>query len=829
MKKILGSILGTNQEENKMRITSLKEDNVKLVSKQKLLSEEKVLLQTENASLNEKKTLLQSQNESLNEEKMFLQGKNKSLVAEANQRIQEAKTIIEERDQIIDDLRNQLDTYQKSYGKMDEKPEVENALQIIGEFDRDANFLADIKAITKNDFNAQQLEAIRYPMDQHLRIIAGAGSGKTETICTKAAYLYRIENVKQSRIGMITFTRKAANEMKERVNQLLRVDNSSMVIGTFHNVFSRIYKQIVKRFPDLKGEGVFVDLDRLKQNSKTYKDELNNFIQKYKLVALSNYGDKTLEDRISFWLSMDYSFEEMQELVKKHFEGKIKDRSHEPISQRFYNMMIEFYQFRKDKQIGTFDDMMTNLYNILKKDEEYREFARSEVFDFMFVDEFQDTNPLQMGILELLCPPDKELEDKELEDKESLKMIIVGDDDQSIYAFRGSDPKYIKEFSEKYSTHSVKLMTNYRSKENIVHTGNRVIKMNDHDRLPKSMEPFHNEEGLAFIQKCTTVKKEAEWIVQTIKKLEGKMNTNYRDYTVLYRSSKQVEALKSYCIKHSIPFVISPDKLGEIFKVPEFTSMMKGIRCYLHGSSKNKRWEDLLNTLKYKFFISNNQKFKINETDYDDEIISKFVEFVQKRQRGKHDLKDLREILYSLEEIRTNNKLDMNTIFQAYFRLPANKSYMSVDSYELVMGALADNRTWKELSEYCNRLKNEKEDMADNLKKYQKGEYNALQLTTIHSSKGLSFPNVFVIGCYQGGLPSNQSEDLRNADINGGIEKAEPIQTVEEERRLMYVAVTRAKKNLFVTAPAKNGEQTLDNSIFLKELGLSNGSKFKVH
>lgn len=169
---------------------------------------------------------------------------------------------------------------------------------------------------------------------------------------------------------------------------------------------------------------------------------------------------------------MGFSIEMMTKYIEKHF-NVLEPTSDETLSQRFQKMMREFYDKRKSNKIVVFDDYMLNLLHVLKDDIQAREYVQKR-FQYIFIDEFQDTNPLQMDIIKLICPPDL---------KDGAKLIIVGDDDQSIYYFRGAEPKYIKDFNQMYETQTLKLMTNYRSTSKIVQAGNRVIAFNENNRI----------------------------------------------------------------------------------------------------------------------------------------------------------------------------------------------------------------------------------------------------------------------------------------------------------------------------------------------------------
>ncbi|WP_412093666.1 UvrD-helicase domain-containing protein, partial [Peribacillus simplex] len=240
-----------------------------------------------------------------------------------------------------------------------------------------------------------QIAAIRHNTEQHLRIIAGAGSGKTQTICAKAAYLVLMKNIRQEKIAMFTFTKKAKDEMVERVEEFLDDGKIKISIGTFHGIFQRLYKELKTKFPYVNSMGINGE-DPIEGEQK-YKRLLYTFIKRYRLKQLDeNAGDKNLFEKIGYWTNMGYSIEDMEMFIEKHFND-LETEVDNPLSQRFKEMMIEFYETRKSQNIVIYDDYMINLLQVMKNDKEALEFIQQR-FEYIFIDEFQDTNPLQMEL-----------------------------------------------------------------------------------------------------------------------------------------------------------------------------------------------------------------------------------------------------------------------------------------------------------------------------------------------------------------------------------------------------------------------------------------------
>ncbi len=737
----------------------------------------------------------------------------KNLVRNKEVHIETLERIIEEVETRLNNSIQTEESYKARYGEI---VTYSTSDEIVGEWDEDKGFFDHIEKIKGNSFNSQQLSAVRYRMEQNLRIIAGAGSGKTETICAKAAYLIMMESVPQSRICMVTFTRKAADEMRERVEKFLGEEGTNVYIGTFHSIFKSLFNQLIKRFPSFASVGVVGEIN--KKSTENYEKLLRSLIKKYRLSDLDKYGDKLIKDRVNYWTSLTYSPTEMRDFVAMHYNGIDKDSEY-LLSERFYDMLIEFNEIRVREKLVVFDDFLLNLYYSLQKFEAAREFIWSK-FDYMFVDEFQDINPLQMEILKLICPPQGG----------GPKLIIVGDDDQSIYAFRGSDPDFIKEFHEIYSTKTIELMTNYRSKHNIVTAGNRIISENNNNRILKSMTPFHDSEGEAFVWAANDATDEANWIITKAQELGSKQvyqempnQINYKCSTVLYRSVGQLQNVYQVLDERNIPYVIESkeDVLG-IFNISNFKySFNKWLTLFRTNNLTDELalWSPILNELANSHYISNNDFNRFIRSARSEYLINDFLQFVEKN-KPRVDTAIINKYLLGLMEIRSGRDVEVIQIVGSFFEFPVVKKEMTKEEIDWITKEVKHYRTWGNLISYYERLKDKSKQMKERLEEYNKGKYNALCFMTIHKSKGLAFDNVFVMGVYEEGLPAKKAKLLNSLNITECKEKAEPPPTIEEERRLMYVAVTRAKHNLYVTFPKTTQGKAIKRSSFIKHLGL---------
>ena len=484
-------------------------------------------------------------------------------------------------------------TYEAAYGEapglieeeMQEKESKENN-----------SFFKMMEKRSYNRFNQEQKAAITYDMQKHLRIIAGAGSGKTQTICAKAVYLMTQKQVDEERILMITFTRNAANELKKRVDNFSQ-RKTAVHIGTFHSIFFRIYNEICRKFPDVAMQGIQGDFS--KDTAQKVNAVLQQLIRKYNLYLFDQYGEKTIASRLDYWQNMNLSIEEMIQLVKEKYDS-IDKNARQPISERLYGMLTELQEQKRRQQLLEFNDVLQNLKSALENDEIQRYIGQK--YDYLFIDEFQDTNPLQWEIV------------KRMTKENGIKLIVVGDDDQSIYGFRGSEPAYIKNFEKEYPTKTLFLLTNYRSRAAIVQGANRLISYNKNDRIPKAMIPAQKEAGIMEAYLFSDTKAESQWLISQIQSFIQK-NGKYKESIILYRSASQTQQLVQSLLKTNIPFVLEADSPYEgIFGIKSFQQFYQKIvhwQTAQNPQKKHQAYQQLLRQLMVDCYL---KKVKVINT-----------------------------------------------------------------------------------------------------------------------------------------------------------------------------------------------------------------------
>ncbi|WP_288647484.1 ATP-dependent helicase [uncultured Enterococcus sp.] len=649
-----------------------------------------------------------------------------------------------------------------------------------------------------NRFNQEQKAAITYDMEKHLRIIAGAGSGKTQTICAKAVYLMTQKQVDEERILMITFTRNAANELKKRVDNFSQ-RKTAVHIGTFHSIFFRIYNEICRKFPEVAMQGIQGDFS--KDTAQKVNAVLQQLIRKYNLYLFDQYGEKTIASRLDYWQNMNLSIEEMIQLVKEKYDS-IDKNARQPISERLYGLLTELQEQKRRQQLLEFNDVLQNLKSALENDEIQRYIGQK--YDYLFIDEFQDTNPLQWEIV------------KRMTKENGIKLIVVGDDDQSIYGFRGSEPAYIKNFEKEYPTKTLFLLTNYRSRAAIVQGANRLISYNKNDRIPKAMIPAQKEAGIMEAYLFSDTKAESQWLISQIQSFIQK-NGKYKESIILYRSASQTQQLVQSLLKTNIPFVLEADSPYEgIFGIKSFQHFYQKIvhwQTALNLQKKNQAYQQLLRQLMADCYLKKSECDQYFSPKYQNIAVADYILSISPNLKSKSA--EIREFEEALR--KTDQHQEIYSLVQSYLHLPRIAKEIDQSDQEWIREEVKQHATFRRLQALSQETQATAKELKTRLIAYRQGKLDALCIQSIHKSKGLSYRNVFLIGCNEGSLPYNGATEKKVIDFNEI--KAEPVTTIEEERRLFYVAMTRARNRLYLCVPQMKNTRKLKVSRFVKETG----------
>jgi DNA helicase-2/ATP-dependent DNA helicase PcrA len=615
--------------------------------------------------------------------------------------------------------------------------------------------------------NERQREAVLHT-DGPLMIVAGAGSGKTKVLTTRIAHLMA-KGVDAFNILALTFTNKAAAEMKDRVEHILgNTEARNLYIGTFHSVFARILRAEAHRigFPN---SFTIYDTDDSKSVVKTVTNELNLDVQHYKPNVVFN--------RIS---SAKNALVGPSEYINDYYLQQEDMRSNRPMIGSIYDA----YSKRCFKNGALdFDDLLFKMYELLKTFPEVLHKYQHK-FKFILIDEYQDTNPAQYEIIKLLGAAHE-------------NVCVVGDDAQSIYSFRGATIQNILQFQKDYEeVQVIKLEQNYRSTQNILSIANEVIK-NNKGQIPKTLFTENASGEKIRLVRTMTDNEEGKFVADAIQEQKLRNHFHNKEFALLYRTNAQSRAFEESLRRMNIPYtiyggisfyqrkeikdylaylrlIVNPadeESLKRIINYPVRgigkTSVDKAI---LAANNNNiSMWQVLENAPGYGFkpgtlqsieefviMIKSFQSMQATKNAYDIAFhVGKHTLFVRelfndKSTEGVQRYENVQELLNSIKE---------------FIETPSNEE----------SGEVGDKR----LGAYLQQITlltdaDEKDPNADTVK-----------LMTIHAAKGLEFPVVFVGGLEEGLFPNAMSLNTR--------------EELEEERRLFYVAITRAKIRLYLT------------------------------
>jgi len=602
--------------------------------------------------------------------------------------------------------------------------------------------------------NQIQTEAVEYNNSASM-IVAGAGSGKTRVLTYKIAYLID-QGVKPESILALTFTNKAANEMKSRIKELIGVKANSLWMGTFHSILARILRTEAENL-------------NYKQNFSIYDSEdsvslVYNILTNLE-IDINDLSSKSIKHKISVMKNLMIMPEEFRE---KHAKS--------PTDKKIADVYDEYQKRLKINNAMDFEDLLLKPIELFLGNNKILQKYKKQ-FEYVLVDEFQDTNVAQYTLLKLLV-------------NKTGKICVVGDDAQSIYSWRGATITNMLDFENHYSKcKTFKLEQNYRSTKSILGAADSVIK-NNKNQILKTLWTENNDGDKLVLLKCSDEKDEAFQIAKCIQKDISKKKLSHKDFAILYRTNAQSRALEDIFRREKMPYKI----VGgiEFYKRKE----IKDLIAYLRVLSNQNDEESLLR-------IMNFPQRGIGST-----TINRMVAFAR-----KHDLTMFRTMARIFEVIDIKERIQKNV---KGFRVLLDKYIDLKDKLSLgeltralvdelgVLKSLKSQNTpdsisrWENINELLSALNefsdnNKKATLEDFLEEVSliagidsyEDEKNSVTLMTIHAAKGLEFPIVFISGCEEDIFPL---ANRFNSDA-----------TVEEERRLFYVAVTRAQQKVYVS------------------------------
>lgn len=589
-----------------------------------------------------------------------------------------------------------------------------------------------------DNLNDKQKEAVLY-INGPMLVLAGAGSGKTKVLTNRIANL--IDNgISPANILAITFTNKAAKEMKDRVFNLIGNDAYMIQISTFHSLGLKILKENYEKLGYDKNFVVIDSDDALTVIKKIMKDM--NLSPQY-------YNAKNIRNKIS---SAKNELMDLQSFANLEYDKNIV---------KIYEKYLEKLKLNNSVD---FDDLLILPIRLFR---EYPSVLESyqERYKYILIDEYQDTNECQYIFSKMLA-------------KKYKNIFVVGDNDQAIYAFRGANYKNILNFEKDYpDCKTILLEENYRSTKTILNAANSVIKNN---KLRKDKNLWSNNEEGELIKYIRTdgEKEEADYVAKEIKKLISE-GVNPVDIAVLYRTNAQSRVMEEACLKNNIPYKI----IGSFYFYNR--KEIKDLICYLRLINNYKDDVSLLRVI-------NVPKRKIGEKTIDNisnvALVNNSCLFDAinggKELEFKNLILDLKEkcenlsltemVELVLDKSGMKQELENEKSLDSEIRLENLEEFKSITkNYEEEYGVIS-------LDDFLNEIS-----LVSDMSEHQDGN-NKVSLMTVHSVKGLEFDDVFVIGMEEGIFPHYNA-------INEGTNSA-----IEEERRLCYVAITRAKKKLWL-------------------------------
>lgn len=642
-----------------------------------------------------------------------------------------------------------------------------------------------------NDLNEAQRAAVEY-IDGPSLVIAGAGSGKTRVLTYKIAYLLS-QGMKPWSIMALTFTNKAAREMKERIGKLVGNDLAQhLYMGTFHSIFSRILRAEAEHIGFNNNFTIYDESDS-RSLIKAIVKEMGLDDKKYKPAAVHakiSMAKNNLMSAAAY--ESDAAIFEQNKRAQMPEVGKI---------------FVAYVQRCKQANAMDFDDLLTLTYQLFREHEDIRHKYAAR-FDYVLVDEYQDTNHVQMSIVMQLC-------------QEKQRVCAVGDDSQSIYSFRGANIDNILNYQRQFQgTRLFKLEQNYRSTQTIVEAANSLIKHN-RNQIPKDVFS-ENAKGEKILYKpAYSDKEEAAIVAKDVKRIRREDGCQYSDFAILYRTNAQSRSFEEEFRKQGIPYriygglsfyqrkeikdiiayfrlVANPDDEEAIKRIINYpargigaTTVLKIADC-AHQNQVS-FWEVIGAPERYELAVT---KGTMNKLETFRLLISSFIERAQTT-----DVYELGDAI--IKESGISQDIMSGKDADDLARQENLEEFLSG------MSAFVEER--REEGRFDELfLQDYLQDVALLTDADSDGDKDEprVSLMTVHAAKGLEFPTVFVVGLEENIFPSPLS--------------AASLRELEEERRLLYVAITRAEKHCILTN-AKNrwryGKMEFDNpSRFIDEI-----------
>ena len=619
--------------------------------------------------------------------------------------------------------------------------------------------------ISIDKLNENQLKAVNH-LDGPCMVLAGPGSGKTRVITYRIANMVVNKNIKPTSILAISFTKASSIEMKNRALSLSNDFRMNKVTyGTFHSVFFRI----LRYFENYNIESIL--------DEKTKRIGLKNILKGLNIENADD--DETIGQVIN-----EISYVKNELMDKRDFKSEVLTND------EFIKVYNFYEEYKQQMNKIDFDDMLIKTYELLKNNKAALDRVRS-VYRYILVDEFQDINKVQFEALKLIANP-------------SNNIFVVGDEDQSIYGFRGSRPDFLLEFEEYFSnTKKVLLDINYRSKGEIINIANRLIEKNT-NRYEKVIKCGQGNGAKVNYISPEDSEEEAVYIAKDIKNKVQEDYTEYTDFAVIYRTNIQSRALVDVFMDMRIPFVIR-DAVVTIYDHWAAQDILAYLRIGVNPNS-NKDWIRIINK-PFRYISKDNLNLIKDEPDFINSLINKCDLHPKQVKTINHLDIDISYVKglnpkNAISYIRTT--LDYDRYILDYC---ANRKIKTNGLIEILNELESSATNFKTIQEYLEHIERVKSEIVDN--KNNK-ETDGVIFTTMHSAKGLEFKNVYIIGANEGTIPHEKSYEIDDEEKKND--------QIEEERRLMYVAITRAEENICISSPINKYGKRVSKSRFVEDI-----------
>ena len=582
-------------------------------------------------------------------------------------------------------------------------------------------------------------------------ILAGAGSGKTRTVTYRIAHMVKELGISTLNILALTFTNKAAKEMKERAEALIGPESNNLIVSTFHSFSVRLLKAYSERIGYGRNFNIY-DVDDQKSIINKIKKELNIGNDELTPVRLVNKISKLKEQGIGV------------DTLEKEIDVKIA------ANKTFYEIYKRYEEILKANNAMDFSDLLLNAKKVLE--DPYVLEKVQDRYRYIVVDEYQDTNDIQYEIISMIA-------------SKYRNICVVGDEDQSIYAFRGANINNILNFERDYkNAFVVKLEQNYRSTKTILNAANEIIRNNKSSKGKKLWTDRAKGEKIK-IYNAENVYDEAAFIVNNIK-IKAETGIQYKDMTILYRTNAQSRVLEEKLLNENIPYRIYGGM--QFFQRKEIKDILAYMNL-LNNRNDNHNFLRIINVPKRS--IGNRTLEKIEKIANENRIplldALSYVDDIEGLRAGTRDtLKQfysmMQEIYEKLEEFSLREIFDEVMTRTKYIDFIEDNKEDRIRNIEELLNSITEAERQNpgiSLSEYLDMVS--LTTITDDIEETE----NFVKLMTVHSSKGLEFDYVYLAGMEDGLFPSCNFETTEDE--------------IEEERRLCYVAVTRARKELYVT------------------------------